>query len=266
MVNLPRFASLPPSQIVPILAEEGTYICSERSYYRILHAHNMQHHRGHTKPPHPRGCPRLTATGINQVYSWDITYLPTVVKGKFYFLYLFVDIFSRYIVGWHVDELQDNVIAAKVLASICQKARIKDNELTVHSDNGGPMKGATMLATMAKLGVIKSFSRPATSNDNPFSEALFRTVKYCPKYPKKPFESIQAARAWMEAFVAWYNHDHRHSGIGFVTPYQRHTGQDIAILEYRREVYLKAKLESPLRWSRDVRKWESSRKVHINPA
>lgn len=225
----------------------------------------MQHHRGHTKPPQKRSCPRLTATGINQVYSWDITYFPTVVKGIYYFLYLFVDIFSRYIVGWQIHEQQDNIVAAKLLVSICKKAGIKKNDLILHSDNGGPMKGATMLATMAKLGVIKSFSRPATSNDNPFSEALFKTVKYCPKFPKKPFESVKAASTWMENFVAWYNHEHRHSGIGFVTPYQRHSGQEAAILQRRREVYEEAKLKNPLHWSGEIRKWVAPEAVHINP-
>ena len=163
----------------------------------------MQHHRGKARAPQKRICPRLVAYQPNQIYSWDITFLPTGIKGKFFYLYIFIDIYSRYIVGWHIDESQDNKIAAKVFKDICHRLNISPEQLTLHADNGGPMKGATMLATMQNLGVIKSFSRPATSNDNPFSEALFKTVKYCPAYPRKPFKSLEQARTWMEDFTEW---------------------------------------------------------------
>lgn len=265
IANSKDFASKPPSQIIPALADSGEYICSERTLYRLLKNEGMLLHRGKVRAPQKRICPRLTATRSDQVYSWDITYLPTNIKGKFYYLYLFVDIYSRYIVGWHIDECQDNKIAAKVFKEICLKSNILADQLTLHADNGGPMKGATMLATMQTLGVIKSFSRPATSNDNPFSEALFKTVKYCPSYPRKPFQSIEQCKAWMISFTEWYNKEHRHSGIKFVTPYQRHHGFEKEILVKRQCVYEAAKLKNPNRWSGASRCWEPAKEVHINP-
>ncbi len=266
IVNMPEFASLPPSQIVPILADRGEYICSESTFYRILRQERMQHHRGRSKPPQKRPCPRLTASSPNQVYSWGITFLPTEIKGKFYYLYLFIDIYSRYIVGWHVNDYQDNKVSAKVFRQICESNNIEKSQLTLHSDNGGAMKGATMLATMQNLGVIKSFSRPATSNDNPFSEALFKTLKYCPSYPRKPFKDIEQAEQWMTKFTRWYNYEHRHSGINFVTPHQRHTGLEHEILSKRSQVYNEARAKNPKRWNCKTRCWEPVEKVHINPA
>lgn len=265
IVNSREFASLPPSQIVPTLADRGEYICSESSFYRILRAEGMQHYRGRSRSPQKKICPRLTASRPNQIYSWDITYLPTHIKGQFYYLYLFIDIFSRFIVGWHIDICQDSEISANIFRRICKDRKIKDSQLTLHSDNGGAMKGVTMLAMMHNLGVIKSFSRPATSNDNPFSEALFKTVKYCPAYPRKPFQGIVEAKSWMQKFVAWYNYEHKHSGINFVTPYQKSEGLDIEVLQKRTEVYQKAKNKRPERWGRSIRKWNPISVVHINP-
>jgi putative transposase len=265
IANSKEFASQPPSQIVPALADRGEYICSERTLYRLLKNEGMLNHRGKARPPQKRICPRLIAYKPNQIYSWDITYLPAEVKGKFYYLYLFMDIYSRYIVGWHIDEHQDNKIAAAVFKDLCLKSSILPHQLTLHSDNGGPMKGATMLSTMQSLGVIKSFSRPATSNDNPFSEALFKTVKYCPSYPRKPFKDIKHAETWMGNFTLWYNTEHKHSGIKFVTPYQRHHGLDKGILMYRKEVYESAKSRNPRRWSGTSRCWLPAKEVYINP-
>lgn len=265
LVNNETFASLPPSQIIPIIADRGQYICSESTMYRVLRANNMQTHRGKARAPVTRVCPRLKATRANQVYSWDITFLPTNIKGQFFYLYLFIDIYSRYIVGWTINEYQDNKIAAREFINICKKNNINTKELTLHADNGGPMKGATMLATMQNLGVIKSFSRPATSNDNPFSEAMFKTVKYCPRYPRRPFAKLEDAITWMSAFVCWYNYKHRHSGIKFVTPYQRHHGLDVGILCKRKEVYTRAKNQNPGRWSGNIKNFEYISKVYINP-
>jgi putative transposase len=265
VVNRPEFASLPPSQIVPTLADNGEYICSESTFYRILRAEGMQHHRGRSRSPQKRICPRLTASKPNQVYSWYITFLPTDTKGKFYYLYLFIDIYSRFIVGWHIDNVQDNKISAAVLQQICDDKKVEASQLTLHSDNGGAMKGATMLATMQRLGVIKSFSRPVTSNDNPFSEALFKTVKYCPTYPRKPFKSISEAEKWMKKFTKWYNFEHKHSGINFITPYQRSIGLENEILQKRREIYEKAREKHPNRWAIKTRSWEPVLEVSINP-
>jgi transposase InsO family protein len=265
VVNKSEFSSLPPSQIVPILADRGEYVCSESTFYRILRAEGMQHHRGRSKPPQKKDCPRLTAYQPNQIYSWDITFLPTNVKGKFYYLYLFIDIYSRFIVGWHINIEQNNKISAVIFQQICESENIKPTQLTLHADNGGPMKGSTMLATMQNLGVIKSFSRPATSNDNPFSEALFKTVKYCPSYPRKPFKDIEQAEIWMAKFTSWYNFEHKHSGIKFVTPYQRHAGLEQDILDKRVQLYERAKKSHPNRWASNTRCWKAEDVVHINP-
>lgn len=157
-------------------------------------------------------------TGPNQVWSWDITYLPGPIRGTFFYLYLFVDVWSRKIVGAEVFGEECNAKASQLLRRICREKGLDPENLVLHSDNGGPMKGATMKATLEQLGVVASLSRPRVSNDNAFSEALFRTLKYRPGYPEGPFESLAHARLWVRSFVGWYNHEHLHSGIGFVTP------------------------------------------------
>jgi transposase InsO family protein len=201
----------------------------------------------------------------NQLYSWDITYLPTTVKGIFLYLYLVMDIYSRKIVGWQVYENESSALAAELMTDICQRESIERNQVILHSDNGSPMKGATMLATLQELGVIPSFSRPSVSNDNPYSESLFRTLKYRPDYPEQPFSDLETARDWVNFFVSWYNKEHLHSKIKFVTPEQRHTGQDKEILKHRTEVYQHAKLNNPNRWSGEIRNWDTIKEVHLNP-
>ena len=172
-------------------------------------------------PAQQRSKPRaLCATAPDQLFSWDITYLPTLIKGIYFYLYLFMDIFSRKIVGWQIYETESSELAAEVMRDICERENIAPNQVVLHSDNGSPMKGATMLATLQALGVVPSFSRPAVSNDNPYSESLFKTLKYRPAYPRRAFENLLAARQWVGTFVQWYNHEHRHSAIGFVTPQQ----------------------------------------------
>ena len=237
-----------PKQIVPRLADGGTYVASESTFFRVLRDEELLAHRGATRPAEPRPIPRHVAEGPDQVQSWDITYLPSQVRGEFFYLYLFMDIWSRKIMGWAVEPEEDNEIAATVFVKLCEENDIDPEGLVLHSDNGPAMKGATMLATLQKLGVIKSFSRPSVSNDNAYSEAVFRTLKYRPGYPGR-FESIEAARAWVAAFVAWYNEDHRHSAIRYVTPAQRHVGEDVAVLEQRAGVYKRARARRPNRWS-----------------
>ena len=151
----------------------------------------------------------------NQIYSWDITYLLSAIRGQYYYLYLFLDIFSRKIVGAEVYEHESAELSSRLLVNICKSEGVNPDQITLHSDNGGPMKGATMLVTLQKLGVMPSFSRPSVSNDNPYSESMFKTLKYCPQFPTKPFESIEAAREWVKAFVIWYNTEQLHSGINF---------------------------------------------------
>lgn len=266
VANSDEFKDRTPHQIVPILAERGQYIASESSFYRVLREANQLSHRHAGRAPSSRSKPKaLTATRPNQIYTWDITYLATQVKGQFYYLYLFMDIFSRKIVGWQVYHQESSGYAADVITDICQREGIQRKQLVLHSDNGGPMKGAIMLATLQKLGVANSLSRPAVSNDNPYSESLFRTLKYSPRYPYQPFETIATARQWVSDFVDWYNHAHRHSGIQFVTPVQRHQGEDQVILIQRKAVYETAKAQNPKRWSQHPRNWDWQSEVCLNP-
>lgn len=261
-----EFKDCSPKQVVPILAERGEYVGSESTIYRILREEKQLAHRHASCVQTSRSKPRaLTATAANQIYSWDITYLATTVKGQFFYLYLFMDIFSRKIVGWQVYHEESSQNASDLIIDICQREKIQREQLVLHSDNGSPMKGATMLATLQKLGVVTSLSRPAVSNDNPYSESLFKTLKYCPKYPTQPFEDVAAAREWVTGFVQWYNHEHRHSCIQFVTPAQRHAGEDRAILIQRKATYEMARAKNPARWSKNTRNWEWQSTVSLNP-
>jgi len=266
VANEPEHADLPPCKLVPRLADKGTYLASESTFYRVLKAEQQLTHRQKSKPRGRVKRPRpLTATAPNQIYSWDITYLPTVVKGLFFYLYLVMDIYSRKIVGWQVHEEELSALAADLMTDICQREKIVKNQVMLHSDNGSPMKGATLLATLQTLGVTPSFSRPSVSNDNPYSESLFRTLKYRPEYPEKPFTDIVSARRWVSGFVDWYNNGHLHSAIRFVTPHQRHVGEDIRILTERKRVYREARYQHPNRWSGEIRNWEPVTEVYLNP-
>jgi transposase InsO family protein len=266
VANAPEYADLPPNKIVPKLADKGIYIASESSFYRVLKAENQLRHRQKSKPIRQVKKPRaLVATAPNQLYSWDITYLPTSVKGIFLYLYLVMDIYSRKIVGWQIYENESSARAAELMTDICQREGIKPDQVTLHSDNGSPMKGATMLATLQQLGVIPSFSRPSVSNDNPYSESLFRTLKYRPDYPEQPFVGLTAARDWVQFFVNWYNKEHLHSAIKFIAPEQRHAGKDEEILKNRQEIYQQAKLNNPNRWSGEIRNWDVVEEVYLNP-
>jgi len=262
----PRFASLPPSQIVPILADTGVYIASESSFYRVLKEEDLLHHRGRAKPRGTFKKPTsYTADGPNQVWTWDISYLPTRTIGLFFYLYMIVDIFSRKIVGWEVHLNESGELAAELLErSILSEQCIK-NSLVLHSDNGAPMKSLTMLAKMYDLGVIASRGRPRVSNDNPYSESLFRTVKYCPQWPSTGFEDLDTARAWVANFVTWYNLSHRHSRINYVTPNERHEGTHIDILSKRQILYEAQRKINPHRWSGNARNWSPIPLVDLNP-
>ena len=267
--NEPEFAALPPGQIVPILADRGLFIGSERSFYRVLHAHGQANRRGRARPPQePRPVPRLRAAGPNQVWSWDITYLPTNVRGVWLYLYLVIDVWSRKVVVWDVAEREDSAIAADLVSRACLRERIsksRQQPLILHADNGNAMRAATLESRLEELGVLRSFSRPRVSNDNPYSEALFHTAKYRPDYPRRPFASVEEACLWVASFVDWYNHRHRHSGIKFVTPQQRHSGQAVAICRHRAHVYEQARQQNPRRWSRSTRCWHQPEVVWINP-
>jgi len=264
IANREEYCDLPPSQIIPKLADKGKYLASESTFYRILKEENLLTHRGKSKPRKHTKPETLMATGPNQVYSWDITYLKSPINGKFYYLYLFMDIWSRKIVGQEVHENEDMEKSSRLIEKIYEQENLKNGDVKLHSDNGGPMKGATMLVTLQKLGIVPSFSRPKVSDDNAFSESLFKTLKYCPQYPSRPFQSLENARSWVEEFVYWYNFKHLHSGIKFVTPNSRHLGEDDKILEKRKEVYKKAKIKNPNRWSKEIRNWDKIKKVELN--
>lgn len=255
-----------PNQIVPVLAERGIYIASERTFYRILKEEKQLTHRQKSKPKTPCNKPKeLSASGPGEILTWDITYLKTTVIGHFFYLYLFIDIFSRKIVGWQIHDQESSQLAADIVMDIAKTENYIKGQVQVHSDNGSPMKGAAIHATFHKLGIVPSYSRPSVSNDNPYSESLFKTLKYCPYYPDKPFECIQEARQWMVKFTDWYNNQHRHSSIKYVTPSQRHDGLDIDILVTRQKTYEQAKESKPARWSGSIRNWERQGEVLLNP-
>ncbi len=264
--NSPEFASCPPNLIVPSLADQGIYIASEATFYRVLREHNQLSNRSRTKARGSSKRPTAQkATAPNQVWSWDISYLPSVTKGKHYYLYMITDIFSRKIVGSEVYEQELGEHAAELLQRAVWNEKCVTSQVVLHSDNGAPMRSFTLLAKMQDLGVISSYSRPRVSNDNPYSESLFKTVKYHPAWPIEGFHSIDDARSWVAEFTHWYNNEHKHSGIKYVTLQQRHTGEDIDILAQRSQVYCQAQLANPERWSRQIRDWHYIDEVFLNP-
>ncbi len=266
VANSEPYRDLPPSKIVPLLADEGRYIASESSFYRVLRKEKQLAHRQSSKPAAHHKPQALTATAPNTVWSWDISYLSKTVFGQYFYLYVIMDIFSRKIVGWHVHERESGEFAAALMKQACLDEQVGRGQVYLHSDNGKPMKGASMLAMLESLGVMPSFSRPSVSDDNPYSESLFRTVKYHPTFPLKTrFDTMSEARSWMETFVIWYNTEHLHSGLKFITPEQRHKRGDKVILEKRHHVYELAKRNKPERWSRNTRNWTLPESVTLNP-
>jgi transposase InsO family protein len=265
VANEARFASLSPHQIVPALADEGRYLASESTFYRLLRDADQLARRGRSKAPARVRPQPFVATGPNQVWSWDITYLASTVRGAFFYLYLIMDVYSRKIVGWEVYPQESAEHAASVLRKAHLREGVRADALVLHSDNGAPMKGATMLATLQRLGVVPSFSRPSVSNDNPYSESLFNTVKGRPNFPDQPFESPESARAWVANFARWYNDAHLHSALKFVTPAQRHRGEDANLLRQRDAVYRAARAANPARWSGSTRDWSAPASVSLNP-
>lgn len=262
--NEPRFRDKTPGQIVAILLEEGTYFGSERTLYRILAAKQALVSRTETRAPGiSRKPPELTATGPNQVWTWDITWLPTDVKGVFLYAYAIIDIFSRAIVGWSVEDEEHADHAKALFARVVRERKVHPR--FVHADNGGPMRGLSLVAFLTHLRVGLSYSRPRVSDDNPFIESFFRTVKYHVGYPKY-FPSLAFAREWLADFIAWYNTDHRHSGIGYVTPDQKHHGMDIALFELRQTTLNSAATFHPERFVKGPRTVTPIRTVRLNKA
>lgn len=260
------YRDLSPKQIVPRLADSGCYLASESTFYRVLREEQLLTHRGRSKPRESRSPAEHCARGPSQVWSWDITYLRSPVRGSFFYLYLIVDVWSRNVVGWRVHEEESSELAADLVVDAVRSEQANPRLLVLHQDNGGPMKGATLKATLEGLGVAASYSRPRVSDDNPFSESLFRTLKYRPNYPSKPFSSLEDAQKWVSDFVHWYNHVHLHSGIGFVTPADRHARRDTSLRAHRRAVYEAARRAHPERWSGAIRAWTAPDLVVLNPS
>ena len=268
VANEPRFADVPPARIVPMLADEGVYVASESSFARVLRAHGQTEHRGRAKAPKD-GRPPTThiATAPRQVWCWDMTYLPATVIGQWFHLYLILDLYSRKIVGWEVHDSDDSIHAAHLVrrTALAEGIATLPIKPVLHGDNGATLKATTVLAMLYWLGVKPSYSRPRVSDDNAYAESLFRTAKYRPEFPAKGFVDLAAARAWATNFVRWYNVDHRHSGIRYVSPAQRHAGDDHAILAARHELYVQARERHPARWSGETRNWTPIGAVTLNP-
>jgi transposase InsO family protein len=262
----PHYAGLSPKQLVPRVADEGRFVASESKLYRLQRQLGL---RPQKRPVSQRDVARATtmhtATRPNQVWSWDITWLPSTIRGEFYYLYLVMDVWSRRIVGWSVELSESSELAAALAQRVCREQCISPGSLVLHSDNGSAMRGNTMLATLQRLGVMPSFSRPHVSNDNPYSESLFRTLKHTPAYPKFPFHALDDATRWVRRFVDWYNTEHRHGGIRFVTPDERHSGREHQVLARRDAVYKRAQRAHPERWTGNTRNWTPIGPVKLNP-
>ena len=250
-----------------LLDDKNKYIASVSSYYRVLRHYGMINHRGHSKLPISKSITTHNAAGPNQVWMWDITWLPGPAKGIYYYLYMIMDLFSRKIVGWNIWETESSELASKLVtkAVFSENALILECPLILHSDNGSPMKGASLLTTLYNLGIVKSNSRPRVSNDNAYIESLFRTVKYMPAFPHKGFSTIANARSWVSEFVEYYNNEHRHSGLKYLTPNQRHSGEYKAILSKRKEILHQAKAKNPERWRGDIQDCTLDEVVWLNP-
>jgi putative transposase len=261
-----RFQDVAPMEIVATLLDDGRYLCSARTMYRILSAEHggVKERRRHVQRPQYVK-PELLATAPNQVWSWDITKLKGPAKWTYFYLYVILDIFSRYVVGWMVAHREQQALAKRLIEQSCEKQRIQPGELTVHADRGSSMRSKVVAELMADLGVTKTHSRPHVSNDNPYSEAQFKTLKYCPQFPAA-FGSIQDCRSFCQDFFNWYNKEHRHSGIAMLTPEQVHYNLAAEVLRQRSAVLSSAFERYPdrFKYKRPVPE-TLPREVWINP-
>ena len=268
VANEPRFAETPPARIVPALADEGIYLASESSFHRVLRAHGQMNRRGRAQPPRTSRPPTThIATRPGEVWCWDVTFLPAQIQGRWFYLYLILDLYSRKIVGFEVHDTDSAEHAAHLArrTALAEGVHAMSVRPVLHGDNGATLKATTVLAMLHWLGIKPSYSRPRVSDDNAFAEALFRTAKYRPEFPLKGFADLDAARQWAARFVQWYNHEHRHSGIRYVTPAQRHAGQDGRMLAARHALYQDARTRNPQRWSGQTRNWTPVGVVTLNP-
>ena len=268
VANEARFCAVPPARIVPMLADEGVYLASESTFTRVLRAHGQTAHRGRAKAPRAKRPPTThIATGVRQVWCWDMTYLPATVVGRWFHLYLILDLYSRKIVGWevHANDNSDHAVHLVRRTALAEGIAALAVKPVLHGDNGSTLKATTVLAMLDWLGVKPSYSRPRVSDDNAYAESLFRTAKYRPEFPVKGFATLETARQWGAAFVHRYNVAHKHSSIRYVSPQQRHTGEDHAILAARHALYSAVKERNPARWSGKTRNWQPIGAVTLNP-
>jgi transposase InsO family protein len=259
----PEYENVTPYVIYADLLDKGIYLASVKTMYRLLRERGLLHHRGESRPAQRHAKPpELKATGPNQVWSWDITFLPTRVNGIFFYAYILMDVWSRKIVGWEIHTEESEAHAREFFRRVAAANQVEGVRL--HSDNGNPMKGVTILALFFTLGILPSYSRPRVSNDNPYSEALFKTIKFTPGYPRR-FAEIDQTRNWFAEFVHWYNTKHRHSGIGYISPENRHAGRTPQIMTQRNNVLEQARRKHPERWPNGQLHWEEYPVVYLNP-
>ena len=251
VLHTDRFVDKAPAEVYATLLDERVYHCSVRTMYRVLEdAGEVRERRDQARHPHYKA-PELLATAPNQVWSWDITKLLGPVKWAYFYLYVILDIFSRYVVGWMIATHESSVLAKRLIAETCEKQNVQSGQLTIHADRGSSMKSKPVALLLADLGITKTHSRPRVSDDNPYSESQFKTLKYRPGFPDR-FGSIQDARAFCQEFFPWYNGEHRHSGIGLLTPEVVHYGQAQAVIEQRRLVLASAFGAHPERFVRGL--------------
>lgn len=247
-----------------LLEEDNRYIASIRTIYRVLKIAGKIHHRGRSKPRKARNKPpEVIATGPNQVWCWDITWLATKVRGIYLFAYKIIDIWDKSIVGWEIHDRENEQLARDLFQRL--EFQYSLSGIHLHSDNGHPMKGMSLLAFLYSMKISVSRSRPRVSNDNPFIESYFKTMKYSVCYPSQ-FKDIEHARSWMADFINWYNTEHRHSGIGFATPQQMRSGEYKILFEKRNKIIQEAYAKHPCRWSGPPKEWDPIHTVYLNPS
>jgi len=235
VLNSERFQDQAPREVYATLLDEERYLCSWRTMYRIL-AENQEIRERRDQLQHPvYAKPELLATRPNQVWSWDITKLRGPILWTYYYLYVILDVYSRYVVGWMIAERESEELAQELIRASCEKQGIQPGQLTLHADNGSAMIAKSVAQLLIDLDVVKSHSRPHVSDDNPYSEAQFKTLKYRPDYPER-FGGLVEARAWAQTFFAWYNADHHHTGLGLLTPVVVHSGLAVTVLQKRQQV------------------------------
>jgi putative transposase len=258
-----RFMDAAPAEIVATLLDEGIYLCSERTMYRLLAGADEVRERRAVVRRKAYQAPELLATGPNQLWSWDITKLKGPGKWNYFCLYVILDVFSRYVTGWTVASRESAELARELISQACEQQRITPGQLTVHADRGSAMTSKTVSQLLLDLDVTRTHSRPHVSNDNPYSESHFKTLKYRPEFPER-FGSEGDARGFCREFMAWYNHEHRHSGICMLTPATVHYGRAEEVLRKRHAVLLQAYQAHPERFARPPRRQELPREVWIN--